>query len=291
MREGVVLRAYSGYYYLQAGQDIYACKLRGRFKKERYSLIVGDRVAFVPQADGTGMIEEILPRQSLLTRPMVANVDQAVLTFAARNPDISFALLDRFLVLAEQAHLAIIICINKTDLTDGQPLQDMLEMYRNIGYRVMTTTAKEGRGIGELKQLLTGHTTVFAGPSGAGKSTLLNAVQPGFALQTGAVSAKIGRGKHTTRFAQLLALDAGGYVVDTPGFSSIEFTGMAAECLAHYFPEIAARNGFCKFSPCLHWKEPQCRVKEAVDQGVISKERYAHYRQFLREIMESNRGY
>lgn len=291
MQEGVVLRAYSSYYYVQAGRCIYACKLRGRFKKERYSLIAGDHVRFSPHADGTGMIEEILPRKSLLTRPMVANVNKVVLTFAIKNPDISSTLVDRFLVLAEQAHLGIIICVNKTDLADPRQLHDMMEVYRGIGYRVILTAAELGRGIDELKQLLTDHTTVFAGPSGVGKSTLLNAVQPGFALQTGAVSDKIGRGKHTTRYTQLLALDAGGYVVDTPGFSSIEFSGIRAEELAQYFPEIAARAGLCKFSPCLHWKEPQCRVKEAVDQGLIDADRYMHYIQFLAEIHESNRGY
>lgn len=291
MPEGVVLRAYSGYYYVQAGRDIYECKLRGRFKKGRFSLIVGDRVVFVSQPDGTGIIEDILPRKSLLTRPMVANVQQAVLTFAAKNPDINSALVDRFLVLAEHARLEIIICINKADLADSRELQDMMELYRRIGYKVITTAAKSGMGINELKQFLTNHTTVFAGPSGAGKSTLLNAIQPGFALETGEVSKKIGRGKHTTRFAQLLALDVGGYVVDTPGFSSIEFTDMVPEEVAHYFPEIAEQSGACKFSPCYHWKEPQCRIKEAVEQGAINKDRYEHYIQFLTEIRESNRGY
>jgi ribosome biogenesis GTPase len=291
MQEGIVLRAYSSYYYVQAERNIYACKLRGRFKKERYSLIVGDHVLFLPQADGTGMIEKILPRQSLLTRPMVANVNKVVLTFAIKNPDINSALVDRFLVLAEHAHLGIIICINKTDLADPQQLHDMMEVYRRIGYRIIVTAAEFGRGIDELKQFLTDNTTVFAGPSGVGKSSLLNAVQPGFALQTGEVSEKIGRGKHTTRYAQLLALDTGGYVVDTPGFSSIEFSGLRPEDLANYFPEIAARAGSCKFSPCLHWKEPQCRVKEAVEQGLINNDRYTHYIQFLAEINERNRGY
>jgi len=291
MQEGVVLRAYSGYYYVQAAGDIYACKLRGRFKQERFSLIVGDRVRIAVQPDGTGMVEEILPRESLLTRPLVANVDQAVLTFAARNPDIKSILIDRFLVLAERAHLDIIICINKTDLAEEKELQELVTVYRRIGYRVIAAAAARGTGIDQLAELLTGKTTVFAGPSGVGKSTLLNAVQPGFALQTGDVSEKIGRGKHTTRFAQLLALDGGGYVVDTPGFGSIEFTDMTPEQLVRCFPDINEYGGSCKFSPCFHWKEPRCGVKEAVNQGLISKERYAHYTQFLAELHENNRGY
>lgn len=291
MQEGVVLRAYSGYYYVQAAGDIYACKLRGRFKQERFSLMVGDRVRFAAQPDGTGMVEEILPRASLLTRPLVANVDQAVLTFAAKNPDIKSILIDRFLVLAERAHLDIIICINKTDLAEEKELQELITAYRRIGYGVIAAAAARGAGIDRLKELLTGKTTVFAGPSGVGKSTLLNAIQPGFALQTGDVSERIGRGKHTTRFAQLLALDGGGYVVDTPGFGSIELTDMTPEQLVRCFPEFNEYGGSCKFSPCLHWKEPRCGVKEAVNQGLISEERYAHYTQFLAELFENNRGY
>lgn len=291
MQEGVVLRAYSGYYYVQAAGNIYACKLRGRFKQERFSLIVGDRVLIAPQPDGTGMVEEILPRESLLTRPLVANVDQAVLTFAAKNPDIKSILIDRFLVLAECAHLNIIICINKTDLAEESELQELITAYRRIGYRVIAAAAARGRGIDRLKELLTGKTTVFAGPSGVGKSTLLNAIQPDFALQTGEVSEKIGRGRHTTRFAQLLALDGGGYVVDTPGFGSIEFTELTPEQLVRCFPELNKYAGRCKFSPCFHWKEPCCGVKEAVNQGLISKERYAHYTQFLAELHENKRGY
>jgi ribosome biogenesis GTPase len=289
MREGVVLRAYSSYYYIQSEQDIYECKLRGRFKKERFSLFVGDRVRIQVQTDGTGMIEEILPRRSLLTRPTVANVDQVVLTFAARNPDINLSLVDRFLVLAEHAELDIIICINKFDLADQQATQDIMDIYHNVGYTVIGTAAKTGMGVDILKNRLKDRTTVFAGPSGAGKSTLLNAIQAGFALQTGEVSEKIGRGKHTTRFAQLLALNIGGFVVDTPGFSNIEFGDFSTESLAAYFPEMAERG--CKFKPCLHWKEPQCQVKEAVEQGQIARIRYEHYLQFLAEIKEHKRGY
>ena len=289
MREGVVLRAYSSYYYIQSEQDIYECKLRGRFKKERFSLFVGDRVIIQVQTDGTGMIEEILPRQSLLTRPTVANVDQAVLTFAAQNPDINLSLVDRFLVLAEHAKLEIIICINKFDLANQQATQEIMDIYRNIGYTVIGTTAKTGMGIDILKEHLKDRTTVFAGPSGAGKSTLLNAIQAGFALQTGEVSEKIGRGKHTTRFAQLLALDIGGFVVDTPGFSNIDFADFRTDNLAYYFPEMAEAG--CKFKPCLHWKEPQCQVKEDVEQGLINRVRYEHYLQFLTEIKEHKRGY
>jgi ribosome biogenesis GTPase len=291
MEKGVVLRGFSSYYYVQSGSTVYECKLRGRFKKERFSLLVGDRVIFSQQGEAQGMIEEILPRETLLTRPMVANVDQAVLTFAGKNPDISYALVDRFLVLAEHAQLDIVLCINKADLADPKELEKFTHRYQSIGYPVIIAAAKKGAGIEELRLRLKDRTTVFAGPSGAGKSTLLNAVQPGFALQTGEVSEKIGRGKHTTRFAQLLALDMGGFVVDTPGFSSIEFADIPAEDLSYYFPEMAEVLTRCKFSQCLHWKEPQCSVKSAVDNGTITTERYEHYLEFLAEIKDSKRGY
>jgi ribosome biogenesis GTPase len=291
MSEGIVLRAYSSYYYVQSGALVYECKLRGRFKKERFSLIVGDRVDFSVLADGKGVIEDILPRQTLMMRPLVANVDQAVLTFAAKNPDLNLSLVDRFLVLAEHARLDIVICINKADLADTADLQDIIRRYESIGYKVITTVAKQGKGIDELEKCLKDRTTVFAGPSGVGKSTILNAVQPGFALQTGEVSEKIGRGKHTTRFAQLLALNMGGFVVDTPGFSSIEFTDIAPEDLMYYFPEMEEIAASCKFNQCLHWKEPKCSVKEAVNNNLISSDRYEHYLEFLAEIKESKRGY
>jgi ribosome biogenesis GTPase / thiamine phosphate phosphatase len=291
MSEGIVLRAYSSYYYVQSGSLVYECKLRGRFKKERFSLIVGDRVGFSVLADGKGVIEDILPRQTLLLRPMVANVDQAVLTFAAKYPDINLSLVDRFLVLAEHAHLDIVICINKADLADPVNLQDIIMRYESIGYKVITTAAKQGKGTAELEECLKDRTSVFAGPSGVGKSTILNTIQPGFALQTGELSEKIGRGKHTTRFAQLLALDMGGFVVDTPGFSSIEFTDITPEDLTYYFPEMVDIAANCKFSQCLHWKEPKCSVKEAVQNNVISADRYQNYLEFLAEIKESKRGH
>lgn len=291
MLNGIVVKAYNSYYYIQSGNKIVTCKLRGRFKKERFSLIVGDEISYTLTGPDKGIIEEILPRHSMLKRPMVANVNQVVLTFAAVNPDINPSLVDRFLVIAEFSELDIIICINKVDLTDIDSLTNLVDRYKQIGYKVLTTAAKTGIGIDELRELLYGKISVFAGPSGAGKSTLLNTIQPGLELTTGEVSHKIGRGKHTTRFAELLPLAGGGFVVDTPGFSFTEFTDIEQAHLMDYFPEIAKVAPDCKFNTCLHYKEPQCAVKQAASDGRIHPDRYQSYLEILTEIKESKKGY
>jgi ribosome biogenesis GTPase len=288
---GVVVKAYSSYYYVQTGGKVTACTLRGRFKKERFSLLVGDEVAYSAAGADKGVIEEIMPRRSLLRRPMVANVDQVVLTFAAVNPDIGRPLVDRFLVLAEWSGLAAILCVNKTDIADTSALAPLVEVYRAVGYPVLLVSAKTGTGVAELRSRLYDRITVFAGPSGAGKSSLLNALQPGLSLVTGEVSHKIGRGKHTTRFAELLPLSGGGFVVDTPGFSLTEFAAIDEQHLAHYFPDIAAVAAGCKFATCLHAKEPGCAVKQAVAEGRLARSRYESYLEVLNEIRATKKGF
>lgn len=291
MQHGVVIKAYSSYYYVQTGDKVTACSLRGRFKKERFSLLVGDEVVFSAAGGDKGVIEEIAPRSSLLKRPMVANVDQVVVTFAAVNPDIGAGLVDRFLVLAESSALATILCINKTDLADVTALAPLVDIYRPLGYPVILASAKTGDGVAELRDKLFGKITVFAGPSGAGKSSLLNVLQPGLSLTTGEVSHKIGRGKHTTRFAELLPLAGGGFVVDTPGFSLTEFTDIGEQELTYYFPDLAAVAPECKFTSCLHLKEPQCAVKQAVGEGKIARSRYDSYLEILTEIRANKKGF
>ncbi|MDF2568923.1 MAG: rsgA [Sporomusa sp.] len=291
MLNGIVVRAYNSYYYIQSGNKVITCNLRGRFKKERFSLLVGDQVIYTLTGPDKGIIEEILPRHSMLKRPMVANVDQVVLTFAAVNPDINPILVDKFLVIAEMSELEIILCINKIDLADSDHVSHLVERYNHIGYKVITVAAKLGTGIDTLHSLLYDKISVFAGPSGAGKSTILNSVQPGLELTTGEVSHKIGRGKHTTRFAELLPLAGGGFVVDTPGFSFTEFNDIEETDLMDYFPEIAQISAQCKFSTCLHYKEPQCAVKQAAGDGHIHAERYQSYLEILTEIKESKKGY
>ena len=288
MQRGFITRAYNSYYYVQTlGQvEAVACKLRGRFKKERFSLLVGDEVAYSPVNAGEGIIEEIMPRRSLLERPPIANVDQVVLTFAAVNPDIGATLVDKFMVLAEKSGLPLILCVNKMELSHSVAVTRLMELYVRIGYTVIPVSAKTGMGIETLRELLKDKITVFAGPSGAGKSSLLNKVDGGLVLKTGEISAKIGRGKHTTRFAALLPLEKGGFVVDTPGFSAAEFVGMEAADLRWYFPEMVKVAGNCRYSTCLHDREPSCAVKQAVEEGAIAHSRYESYHQILTEIKE-----
>lgn len=288
---GVVIKAYNSFYYVQTNEKVTMCTLRGRFKKERFSLIVGDEVEYALDA-GKGVIERILPRHSILKKPPVANVDQVVLTFAAVSPDINLQLIDRFLVLAEMSRLVtIIICINKADLADIDELNKIRNLYRQIGYPVFLLSAKTGLGIGDLKNTLYNKISVFAGPSGVGKSTILNAIEPGLSLVTGEISEKIKRGKHTTRFAQLLPISGGGLLVDTPGFSFTEFNDIEKNELTYYFREIEHVAPQCKFNTCLHDKEPQCAVKQAVASGNISESRYRSYLEILYEIINNKRGF
>lgn len=291
MQHGVILRTYNSFYYVKTNDKVIMCTLRGRFKKERFSLLVGDEVEYDITENDKGIIEKILPRRSMLHRPMIANIDQVIITFAAVSPDINTVLVDRFLVLAEMSNLDIVLCINKIDLADSDELQPILELYRRIGYPVVTLSAKMGIGINELRKVLFGKISVFAGPSGAGKSTILNSIEEGLTLVTGQVSEKIGRGKHTTRFAELLPISSGGFVVDTPGFSFTEFNNVKKNELMHYFPEIAAVAHECKFNTCLHLKEPQCAVKQSVIEGHIQEQRYHSYTEILAEIQDKKKGF
>ena len=291
MLQGRVIKAYNSFFYVQTEIGLITCKLRGRFKKARRELgvVPGDWVIIDSLPDGTGVIEEILPRRQLLKRPAVANLTQVVLTFAAAQPDLHPLLLNRFLVLAEWSGVEkIIICVNKMDLYQGEP-EELLSTYRKIGYPVVLLSAREGRGIEELKSYLSGETTVFAGPSGVGKSSLLNAIDATLSLQTGQISEKIKRGKHTTRTAELMPYAGGGYIVDTPGFSAMDLSAMEADDLASCFPDFAPYLGRCRFSPCSHSHEPGCIVKEAAEEGGISRERYEAYLSIRQEIQEAQK--
>ena len=286
---GIIIKAYNSYYYVVSENEVTACKLRGRFKQERYALLVGDKVVFSKLKEGTGVIEEILPRQTILKRPLVANVDQVVLIFAAKEPDINRILVDRFLIIAEQSNLDIIVCINKIDLIndnfDKENLRQVTEDYSNIGYKIVEVSATEKAGIAELIPLLENKISVFTGPSGVGKSALLNAINPEFNLNTGQLSKKIKRGRHTTRYAEILKLTANSFLVDTPGFSFTEFEGIVEEKdLMYFFPEFLDYIPKCKFNTCLHFKEPDCAIKKAVEDDLIFKWRYESYLDTLEKI-------
>ena len=287
-----VIKMYNGFYYLQvAGQEeLLSCRLRGRIKRNKGAVVTGDYVEYQMLEDGTGVIENCLPRRTLLKRPAVANIDQVLITFAARQPDLNQLLLNRFLVLAEWSGIPeIVICINKCDLLEEKA--DFLQDYVQAGYKLLMVSAQEGQGIQELKNLLTGRVTVFAGPSGVGKSSLLNAVDSNLELATGKISDKIKRGKHTTRAACLLPLPEGGTVVDTPGFSAAELENIDKAQLAHYFPEFRPYIEKCYYNTCTHSHEPDCAVKEAVEAGAICQARYEAYLNILQTINERKKAY
>lgn len=287
-----VIKMYNGFYYLQvAGQEeLLSCRLRGRIKRNKGAVVTGDYVEYQMLEDGIGVIERCLPRRTLLKRPAVANIDQVLITFAARQPDLNQLLLNRFLVLAEWSGIPeIVICINKCDLLEEKA--DFLQDYVQAGYKLLMVSAQEGQGIQELKNLLTGRVTVFAGPSGVGKSSLLNAVDSNLELATGKISDKIKRGKHTTRAACLLPLPEGGTVVDTPGFSAAELENIDKAQLAHYFPEFRPYIEKCYYNTCTHSHEPDCAVKEAVAAGAICQARYEAYLNILQTINERKKAY
>lgn len=285
MKQGVVIKNMNGYFYVQTPSgDVHECKVRGRLKKERYSLLVGDTVSITDD----GWIDSIEERRNSLRRPAIANIDQVIVVVAAREPDIHPLLLDRLLVMIHHSHIHPILVINKYDLHTEDTVK-LKSIYENIGYTVLCTSTYTGEGIDELLHVLHGKISAFAGPSGVGKSSLLNAVDPNFAFQTGAVSDKIKRGRHTTRHASLYSLDESSFIMDTPGFSALDHTGMDVEELVHTFPEFGDHDGGCKFSPCSHSHEPICSVKDALANGQISEQRYQSYLTIKSELEDQRR--
>lgn len=281
MEQGIILRGIGGIYDVQTEEGLLSCTLRGRLRLKDDRVLVGDRVE-VSRDGNRGVVEHILPRQSELIRPAIANVDQVVVVFAVQNPPLNRLLLDRILVQAELVYLPAIIVFNKGDL-DPKGADDLQELYGAIPYPVLITSAAQGEGLQELKEILKGKISTLAGPSGAGKSSLLNALDANLKLETGEVSAKLQRGKHTTRSVQLLPLDFQGYVADTPGFSQLNLGSQPESELQHAFPEFRPLFGECRFRECLHRREPNCAVKEAVLAGTIAAGRYEHYLLLLQE--------
>ena len=290
MPQGIIIKGIGGFYYVKTVLRTVECRARGKFRNEKLTPLVGDNVNIIEQS-GSGVIDSIMPRKNVLTRPAVANIDQAVIVLAAAKPDPSTYLMDRFLLLAEKNYLNITICINKIDLVDFIFIQNMMMPYVQAGYDVLYTSTLTGYGIDILRDNLKNKTSVFAGPSGVGKSKLLNAVQPSFNMKTGEISAKIERGKHTTRHSELLELDIGGFVVDTPGFTTLEIESIDKSDLQNYFPEFHDYHGLCRFSGCAHINEPDCAVKNDVLNNKISKKRYDSYLNLYNEISKIRRIY
>ncbi len=288
MLEGIIMKGIAGFYYVKVGEIIYECKARGKVKNSKKIPLVGDRVTISIDENDKGIIEKISPRSIELFRPAVANVDQSLVVFALKDPEPHLNLLDKLLILGEYVGLKSIICLNKSDIDDVEKFKHIKDIYEPIGYEVIGTSVVESQGFERLKEELVGKITVLAGPSGVGKSSILNTVQPGLAAKVGALSEKIKRGKHTTRHSELISLDTGGFVVDTPGFSSLDIEFIEKHDLGHCYPEIERISHGCQFNNCMHIKEPNCAVKEAVASGEIHQERYNSYTYFM-DILENPR--
>ena len=286
--KGTIIKGIAGFYYVKTDDGrLVECKARGKFRYDELTPMVGDLVE-IAEADGKGVIDAVLPRKSQLTRPAVANITQALIIFAYKDPDINLELLNRFLVLCEYNNLNITVCMNKSDLNAGQN-DKIIEMIKSAGYDFLSMNADKGIGTDQIKEKLKDNITVLCGPSGAGKSTILNSLAGRTLMETGVVSNKLGRGKHTTRHSELIEV-GDGFIVDTPGFSSLDIDFIKREELMYSFPEFQDFIGKCRFTGCIHHKEPDCAVKEAVEQGVINPIRYDFYIKMLEEITDLRRN-
>lgn len=285
--KGKIIKGIGGFYYVKTSDGLIECKARGKFRYKDMKPMVGDDVE-IEVSNGKGVIEEIFERKSELIRPTVANVTQAFVVFAVKNPDINFDLLNRFLILCEHNNIEAIVCLNKVDLVSEEEREAIKQKIVDIGYEVLYINAKKGIGVEKLREKLANNETVLCGPSGAGKSTLINTLTEKYHMETGEVSEKIGRGKHTTRHSELIDV-TDGYIVDTPGFSTLEVNFIEKEELRYSFPEFEEYNNLCKFRGCLHYKEPNCAVKNAVEEGKINKYRYEFYIRTLEEKMDGRK--
>lgn len=305
MLNGRIIKALSGFYYVLPdtaskldGSAVVQCRARGVFKNKGITPLVGDLVRFEYTDNGDGTVTEIDSRYTELVRPPIANVNLAVLVFSVVEPSWNATLLDKFLVHTESAGLHAIIVLTKTDLLHEPAFADevnhvneLRQRYEKIGYPIIEVSSRANSGVEQVREALKGKLAVLAGQSGVGKSSLVNALMPGLKLETNEISNKLGRGKHTTRHVELIALSEETWLADTPGFSQLDFLQVEAEGLSACFPEFIPLAETCKFRGCLHHREPKCSVIEAVARGQVNQERYENYLQFLTEIQEKKRRY
>ncbi|MGN0331797.1 MAG: ribosome small subunit-dependent GTPase A [Lachnospiraceae bacterium] len=290
--QGKIIKGIAGFYYVHVVESgVYECKAKGVFRKEKIKPLVGDDVdiEILDENEKTGNIISILPRKNELIRPAVANIDQALVVFAVTKPSPHFNLLDRFLVMMESKQIPVLLCFNKEDLADFSEIERLKQIYSQCGYPCIFTSAIENKNIEQIKELLRGKTTAIAGPSGVGKSSIINILQPKANMETGSISRKIERGKHTTRHSELFWIEGDSYIMDTPGFSSLYVNDFEKEELKYYFPEFEKYEGKCRFNGCDHIHEPGCAVKEAVEKGIISRVRYDDYNEMYQELKNKRR--
>ena len=290
--QGKIIKGIAGFYYVNVVESgVYECKAKGVFRKEKIKPLVGDnvRIEILDEENKTGNIVEIFPRKNELIRPAVANIDQALVVFAVTKPTPHFNLLDRFLVMMERKEIPVVLCFNKKDIATSPEIAELEAIYEKCGYPIVFTSALEQENIEEIRRLLLKKTTAIAGPSGVGKSSLINLCMHQVQMETGTISRKIERGKHTTRHSELIAVDADSYIMDTPGFSSLYVNDFEKEELKYYFREFASYEGQCRFQGCDHVHEPGCAVKEALEEGKIHPIRYKNYLEMYTELKEKKR--
>ncbi len=290
---GKIIKGIAGFYYVHDGHEtVYECRAKGIFRSRGIKPVVGDNVEFVvlDEEKAEGSIEEILPRKNVLVRPASANVDQALVVFAITQPEPNLNLLDRFLIMMEAQEVPVTICFNKTDLGEKDRQEEYQKTYEQAGYPVLFVSSREEVGVECIREVLRGKTTILAGPSGVGKSSLTNQILPKAVMETGSISEKIKRGKHTTRHAELFCVEENTYLCDTPGFSSMYLEDIESGALKYYFPEFELFADACKFqADCVHIGEPVCGVKDALESGKLSESRYENYRILYQELKEKER--
>ncbi len=290
--QGKILKGIAGFYYVYVVESgVYECKAKGIFRKEKIKPLVGDNVEIevLDEERKIGNIVRIFQRKNELIRPAVANIDQALVIFAVTEPEPHFNLLDRFLIMMERKEIPVTLCFNKKDIATESQVEKIKEIYQTCGYPVLLCSARLEENIEEIKNRLRGKTTAVAGPSGVGKSSIINCLQSEVQMETGEISRKIARGKHTTRHSELIEIEKDTFIMDTPGFSSLYVNDFEKQELKYYFREFEPYEGMCRFQGCDHVHEPGCAVKDALEQGKIHTVRYEDYLEMYKELQEKKR--
>lgn len=286
---GKIVKGIAGFYYVYAEDGItYECKAKGSFRKDKIKPLIGDNVTIDILNEKEGNVTSVLERQNQLIRPEVANINQALIVAAFTNPEPNFMMLDKLILQFQKEKLPIVLVFNKNDLVSDESVEKVLDIYKNSGLELLVTSVEKGIGIDELKELLSGKVTTIAGPSGVGKSSIINSLQPDVQMETGDISDKLKRGKHTTRHSQIIPIGEDTFIIDTPGFTSMDVFGISCENLSDYYEEFKEWEQ-CFYVPCSHTHEPNCGVKTAVLEDKINKSRYDNYVSIYEEIKRSKK--